>query len=67
MQAAFVSVAVLFVLACIVSVIGHQLGLSTFDPARYEFLRGVLPTAYVVVLFMFGAIGVAIVAAVFKK
>ncbi len=67
MQAAFASFAVLIVLASIVFVIGHLLGLSSFDPFRYQYLRGVLPTAYVVVILAAGVIAASITASVFKK
>ena len=67
MQVAFASFAVLFVLACVAYVIGHQLGFSSFDPAKYEFLRGVLPTAYVVVILTADVIAASIAASVFKK
>ena len=67
MQAAFISFAVLFVLACIVFVIGHLSGLSGFDPARYQVLRGVLPVAYVVVVLAAGTIAASIAASIFKK
>lgn len=67
MQSGFVSFAALIVLACVVFVIGHLLGLSSFDPVRHEFLRGVLPTAYVVVILVAGVIAASIVASVFKK
>ncbi len=67
MQAAFISVAAMVVLACMVFVIGHQLSLDSFDPDRYEVLRGVLPLAYVVAALAVGVVVVGIVAAVFKK
>ena len=47
MQAALYFV-FLFVLACWVFVIGHQLGWSAFDPARYAVLNGTLAIAYTV-------------------
>ena len=67
MQAAVASFAVLFVLACVAYVIGHQLGFSGFDPARHEFLRGVLPIAYLVPVLAAGVIAASIAASVFKK
>ena len=67
MQAAFALFAVLFVLACIVFVIGHQLGLSGFDPVKYQVLRGVLPIAYLVPILAAGLIAASIAASLFKK
>ena len=67
MQFALGSIAVLFVLACVVYVIGHQLGAASFDPARYTVLRGVLPLAYVVAALTVAVIVASIVATVFKK
>ena len=67
MQAAFILAALLTVLGSIVFVIGHLSGLSSFDPARYDYLRGVLPTAYVIVILAAGAIVSSIAASVFKE
>lgn len=59
--------AVMFVLACWVYVIGHQLGLSGFDPVRYTILRGVLPLAYTVAGLSVCVLGLFIVGMVAKK
>ena len=67
MQVAFASFVVLFVLGCIVAAIGHSLGLSPFDPYKYQVLRGLLPVAYVVSVLTAGAIAAGIVASIYKK
>ncbi len=58
---------VMFVLACWVSIIGHQLGISSFDPVRYEILRGLLPLAYTVAAISLGVLGVIITGMVINK
>ncbi len=65
MPAAFASWAVLFILGCIGLVVAHLS--SAVDPVRYEFLRGVLPMAYVVAILATGVIAASAAASLFKK
>ena len=65
MQAAFASFVVLFILGCIGLVVAHLSGV--IDPTKYEFMRGVLPIAYLVPILAAGLIASSIAASVFKK
>ena len=48
MQSGLATFVLLFVVACWIFVIGHQLGFSGFDPNRYAVLEGSLAIAYTV-------------------
>lgn len=65
MQSAFIFAAVLFVLGSIGLVVAHLSGVV--DPTKYEFMRGVLPVAYVVSILTAGAIAAGATEALFKK
>ena len=66
-NAAFgVSLALAFVAACWLFVVGHQLGWPFLDPVRYGIVRGVGYVAYPVV-FMSAPVAIAGVVLSFKK
>ena len=48
MNSSVVAFVILFILACWVLVIGHQMGYHAFDPSVYSVLEGALIIAYTV-------------------
>ena len=66
-KVAGLSAVTLLVLVCWVPVIGHQLGIGSFDPVRYVILRGFLPLAYTVTGLSVCVIGVIIVGMAVKR
>ena len=68
MQTGIAVFALLFVVACWVFVIGHQLGLSAFDPDRIPVMEaGSLAIAYTTVGLSICAVAAIFVAVVYKK
>ena len=68
MQTGLAVFALLFVVACWVFVIGHQLGLAAFDPDRIPVMEaGSLAIAYTTVGLSICAVAAIFVAVVYKK
>ena len=68
MQTGLAVFALLFVVACWIFVIGHQLGLSAFDPKRYPVMdAGSLAIAYTTAGLSLCALAALFVAVVYKK
>ncbi len=68
MQTGIAVFALLFVVACWVFVIGHQLGLSAFDPDRYPVMEaGSLTIAHTTVGLSICAVAGIITVLVYKK
>lgn len=68
MQTGLAVFALLFVVACWVFVIGHQLGLGAFDPNRYPIMdAGSLAIAYTTAALSLCAVVGVIVVVIVKK
>lgn len=68
MQSGLIVFVLMFVVACWIFVIGHQLGLNAFNPNRYPVLDGgSLAIAYTVAALSLCAVAALFVAVVVKK